>query len=68
VNFRSENSQMSGGLLIFAVVSGCQLDKDNIIAIGWYAIKATTGDTVEQGCVSLEPIPGRRPFEEPWYR
>ena len=68
MNFRSENSQMSGGLLIFAVVSGCQLDKDNIIAIGWYAIKATTGDTVEQGCVSLEPIPGRRPFEEPWYR
>ena len=58
---------MSGGLLIFAVdieLSGCRIDKDNIVAIGWCAIKATTGDTVDQGCVSLEPIPGRRLFEE----
>ncbi len=58
---------MRGGVLIFALdveLSGCQLDKDNILAIGWYVINAATGDTVDQGCVSLEPIPGRRPFEE----
>lgn len=57
---------MKGGILIMAIdleLSGCQLDKDNIFAIGWCALHATTGEVVNQGCISLLTIPGRRGFE-----
>ncbi len=57
---------MKGGLLFLAIdleLSGCQLDKDNIVAIGWCAIHATTGDVATQGCISLTHIPTRRAFE-----
>ena len=57
---------MKGGIVILAIdleLSGCQLDKDNIVAIGWCALHATTGEVANQGCISLLTIPGRRAFE-----
>jgi hypothetical protein len=57
---------MKGGLLILAIdleLSGCQLDKDNIVAIGWSAIHATTGDIATEGCIGITGIEGRRAFE-----
>ncbi len=44
-------------------LSGCQLDKDNIVAIGWCGLHATTGEVANQGCISLLTIPERRAFE-----
>jgi hypothetical protein len=61
---------MKGGILILAIdleLSGCHLDKDNIVAIGWAGLAATTGEVLAQGCISLEPIPGRRSFEQRCY-
>lgn len=57
---------MQGSLVIFAIdleLSGCYLDKDNIVAIGWSAIQLTTGEVVNQGLISLKPLEGRRAFE-----
>ncbi len=57
---------MEGSLILFAIdieLSGCRLDKDNIIAIGWSAIQMTNGETVSQGVISLQPISGRPAFE-----
>jgi hypothetical protein len=57
---------MKGGLVFLAIdleLSGCQLAKDNIVAIGWSALLAITGETVHQGCISMQHILGRRPFE-----
>jgi len=61
---------MEGSLILFAIdleLSGCRLDKDNIIAIGWSAIQLTNGETISQGVISLQSIPTRPPFEPRCY-